>query len=87
MTPVIIGAKADHKANEFICGFDNFVLTLTEAVGVSLTPMDEAESSKLKAQSSKIYTLAGQQIEHCTSSNSQLPKGVYIVGGKKVVRK
>ena len=87
VTPVIIGAKADHKANEFICGFDNFVLTLTEAVGVSLTPMDEAESSKLKAQSSKIYTLAGQQIEHCTSSNSQLPKGVYIVGGKKVVRK
>ncbi len=87
VTPVIIGAKADHKANEFICGFDNFVLTLTEAVGVSLTPMDEAESSKFKVQSSKIYTLAGQQIEHRTSSNSQLPKGVYIVGGKKVVRK
>ncbi len=29
-TPITIGAKADHKNNEFICAFDNFVITKKE---------------------------------------------------------
>lgn len=33
ITPITIGAKADHKSNEFICAFDNFVLTKEEPVG------------------------------------------------------
>ena len=44
VTPVMIGAKAEHKSEEFICGFDNFVLTLKEAVGISsLTPSQRGE--------------------------------------------
>ena len=49
-------------------------------VGIGLTPMDEAESSKFNVQSSKIYNLAGQQL-------SKPQKGVNIVNGKKVVVK
>ena len=33
-TPITIGAKADHKSNEIICAFDNFVLTKEEPVGI-----------------------------------------------------
>ena len=56
-------------------------------VGIGLTPMDEAESSKFndqsskfKVQSSKFYNLAGQQL-------SKPQKGVNIINGKKVVVK
>ena len=47
-------------------------------VGIRLTPMDEAESSKFKIHNSKIYNLTGQQL-------SKPRKGVNIVNGKKVI--
>ena len=33
-----------------------------------------------------IYNLAGQKIVNCKSSNDKLPRGIYIVGGKKLLR-
>ena len=46
------------------------------------TGIDTVESSKLKVQGSKIYDLQGRQL-----SNGQLPKGLYIQNGKKIVIK
>ena len=52
-----------------------------------LAPMDETEGSRFKVQSSMIFNLAGQQIVNCKLSNCKLPRGVYIINGKKVMVK
>ncbi len=73
-TPITIGAKADHKSNEFICAFDNFVLTKEEPVGIK---------SRVKGQGSRDndqwYDLSGRRI-----ANSSIKPGIYIVNDKKV---
>ena len=74
VTPVIIGAKADHKANEFICGFDNFVLTKEEPVGIK--SMDKGQGSR---DNDQWYDLSGRRI-----ANSSIKPGIYIVNDKKV---
>ena len=72
----MIGAKAEHKSEEFICGFDNFVLTLKEAVGISsLTPSQQGEGSK------KWYDLSGRRIE-----SAPVQRGIYIHGNRKIVK-
>ena len=73
-TPITIGAKADHKSNEFICAFDNFVLTKEEPVGIK---------SRVKGQGSRDndqwYDLSGRRI-----ANSSIKSGIYIINDKKV---
>ena len=72
--PITIGAKADHKSNEFICAFDNFVLTKEEPVGIK---------SRVKGQGSRDndqwYDLSGRRI-----ANSSIKPGIYIINDKKV---
>ena len=76
VTPVMIGAKAEHKSEEFICGFDNFVLTLKEAVGISsLTPSQRGEGGQ------KWYDLSGRRIE-----SAPVQRGIYIHGNRKIVK-
>lgn len=71
--PVVIGAKADHKSNEFICGFDNFKLTLEQATGM--------ESVSVEASAPQgIFDITGRRL------NAIGKKGIYVVDGKKVIR-
>ena len=51
-----------------------------EGVGIQAV-----ESSKLKVQSSKIYDLSGRQIVNGKSLNGKLPRGIYIINGRKVM--
>ena len=75
ITPIAIGAKSDHKAEEFICGFDNFVLTKDGSVRInSLTPSSKDDGSW--------YDLSGRNIH----SASTQQKGIYIHGSRKIVK-
>jgi hypothetical protein len=72
--PITIGAKADHKSNEFICAFDNFVLTKEEPVGIK--SMDKGQGSR---DNDQWYDLSGRRI-----ANSSIKPGIYIINDKKV---
>ena len=45
------------------------------------------ESSESKMEDSSVYDLQGRKIVNRKSVNRKLPKGIYIVGGRKVVVK
>ena len=99
-TLMINQEKIDRTVSEIRIDGNNAVLTFTdgttmtadmrfvtltmnydEATGISLTP-----APSLKGEGS-VYDLQGRQIVNGKLSNGQLPKGVYIVNGKKVVIK
>ncbi|MBO4826174.1 MAG: endonuclease [Prevotella sp.] len=44
--------------------------------------IESIESSKVKVQSAKVYNINGQMV----TTTATLPRGVYIIGGKKVVK-
>ena len=66
------------KANVIALNFGDLPTTIEEIPGVELTVKDAA-----------IYNLAGQRLNDSqfTIHNSQLKRGIYIVGGKKVLVK
>lgn len=51
----------------------------------AVTGIDEVESSELNAQS-PVYDVSGRQMANGKWSNGKLPKGIYIQGGKKILR-
>lgn len=61
--------------------FNTAVGDITEATGIDLI-----DNGQLTIDN-ETYNLAGQKVVNPQSSNCQMPKGIYIVGGKKVVLK
>lgn len=59
-----------------ICGFDPDNIP----VGLEVLPQVESE------EGTAVYNLAGQQIINSKSSNCELPRGIYIINGRKVLR-
>ena len=47
--------------------------------------INEMENGKWKIENAPVYDLSGRKIENRKSVNRQLPKGIYIVNGKKYV--
>ena len=99
-TLMINQEKIDRTVSEICIDGNNAVLTFTdgttmtadmrfvtltmnydEATGISLTPDPSPKGE------GSVYDLQGRQIVNGKLSNGQLPKGVYIVNGKKVVIK
>lgn len=99
-TLMINQEKIDRTVSEIRIDGNNAVLTFTdgttmtadmrfvtltmnydEATGISLTPDPSPKGE------GSVYDLQGRQIVNGKLSNGQLPKGVYIVNGKKVVIK
>ena len=58
---------------------DNLGDDASEAVGIK-------EIVNRKSVNSKSFDLQGRQIENRKSVNNKLPKGIYIINGKKVIR-
>ena len=73
-TPLLIGAKADHKANEFICGFDNFLLTkkILDFIEVPTTNGEGAQ---------QWYDLSGRRVNPNESAH-----GIYVRKGTKMAK-
>ena len=46
----------------------------------------KANENKQQSTDNRIYNLAGQQIMNGKWSNGKLPKGINIVGGRKVLK-
>ena len=78
---------ADTGANEIFCNDVRFNIFVTTAAGIASPTINE------RTAPDGIYNLQGQKMKHPTpdtqhpSSNAQLPPGIYIVNGKKVVVK
>jgi hypothetical protein len=49
--------------------------------------IQQMENSESKMENSPVYDLSGRKIVNRKSVNRKLPKGIYIVGGRKVVVK
>ena len=56
--------------------------TADTMTGISLT-----EDGRSQMEDGAIYNLAGQKIVNGQWSNGKLPRGIYIVGGKKIIKK
>ncbi len=56
--------------------------TADTMTGISLT-----EEGRSQMEDGAIYNLAGQKIVNGQWSNGKLPRGIYIVGGKKIIKK
>ena len=77
------GTTTDVQRDWVVIGPDNqatqdFII----ATGISLT-----EEGRSQMEDGAIYNLAGQKIVNGQWSNGKLPRGIYIVGGRKVVIK
>ena len=49
--------------------------------------IQQMENGELKMENTPVYDLSGRKIINQSSSLKTLPKGIYIVGGRKVVVK
>ena len=47
--------------------------------------IQQMENSESKMEDSSVYDLQGRKIENSKSVNRKYPKGIYIVGGKKII--
>lgn len=68
--PIRLGLEVYHTADEFICGFDNFVLTANAADCIGTTAMPA---------SGTIYRLDGRV------ATDTRARGIYVINGKKVI--
>ncbi len=89
-TTVLLSAMHNSNGSEKIIGFDNVVLTLQEPDAIeeirnSLTP--DASPTE-KGDDGAVYDLQGRKVADSNelSIKNSLTKGVFIVGGKKVVK-
>ena len=81
---VTVSLSAMHNSNgsEKIIGFDNVVLTQLIPDGIERTTDNEQRTAD-----AAIYDLTGRKLRFSTTQQlNNLPKGFYIVNGKKVVK-
>ena len=66
----------------------NYALSAAEvkAIAELADGIEEVNNERMKSEKS-IYDLSGRQIVNRKSLNSKLPRGVYIINGKKVLVK
>ena len=77
------GTTTDVQRDWVVIGPDNQATQdLIIATGISLT-----EEGRSQMEDGAIYNLAGQKIVNGQWSNGKLPRGIYIVGGRKVLIK
>ena len=78
-------------ANEYYWSiFDNFRLYYYGSKSIDeVTGIEDVQGSRFKVQGSDdaIYDLSGRRLSTYSGQPTALPKGIYIVGGKKVVVK
>lgn len=77
-------AKNPVDGHEYETRFDFVRVYQTKEQNVKVG-MDDVVISP-SAPASAIYDLQGRAVSHSSTINSQLPQGLYIVGGKKVIR-
>ena len=72
---------ADTNATEFFLDDVRFNIFVTTAAGIHLATVDEHPTNN------GIYNLQGQKVQSSKlkAQSSKLPKGIYIINGKKVV--
>ena len=67
----------------------SYLLTVTLKLPDGIRQMEngemQMENGKLKMENSAVYDLSGRQIVNRKSVNPELPKGLYIRGGKKII--
>jgi hypothetical protein len=75
------GTATDVQRDWVVIGPDNQA-TQDLITGISLT-----EEGRSQMEDGAIYNLAGQKMVNGQWSNGKLPRGIYIVGGKKIIKK
>jgi hypothetical protein len=58
-----------------------------ELVGINATGIDELEIAPAEVQLFDVYDLSGRKVAHQVTSLEGLPNGIYIVNGKKMLKK
>lgn len=85
-----IGIRCSSAGSKYWSIFDNFRLyyfgsmPLDEVNGIENV---QSSSTKVQAHDNAVYDLSGRRVSTFNGQPSTLPKGIYIVGGKKIVVK
>ena len=86
-----VGVKSDDMGSSYWCIFDNFRLyyygsmTEDEVTGIQSTLADKTDGEGLFSTPADVYSLQGVLVRHQATSTDGLPKGIYIVKGKKIL--
>ena len=74
--------QSDNKSYYYVCGADNKIVTDWVTIAPSPNAIDTPNADTIAKQG--IYSLSGVRLQ---GELNNLPKGVYIVNGRKVVKK
>ena len=83
-----VGIRSTVSNNSYWCTFDNFRLYFYGAMSrETITDIEDVivDKNGIVVSPQDVYTLSGVLVRKNVTSLEQLPKGFYIVGGKKVV--
>ena len=86
-----VGVKSDDMGSSYWCIFDNFRLyyygsmTEDEVTGIQSTLADKTDGEGLFSTPADVYSLQGVLVRQQATSTDGLPKGIYIVKGKKIL--
>lgn len=79
-----LGIRCKSASSYFWTCFDNFQLYYYGSHSIEeVTPVETVDAAEQAPAA--VYDLYGRQLSTGSLANGQLPKGIYIVGGKKVV--
>ena len=80
-----VGIKGTNTTSSSWACFDNFRLYYYGTTDPSTTGIREVQPEAARSKATGVYTLGGQKLNVNADELQQLPKGIYIVNGKKQV--
>lgn len=80
-----VGIKGTNTTSSSWACFDNFRLYYYGTTDPSTTGIREVQTEAARSKATGVYTLGGQKLNVNADELQQLPKGIYIVNGKKQV--
>lgn len=87
---VVTGPKYYTKSKEFSINGKLYAISDIQSFRIEKTMVSaitDINADQAKPQNNNVYSINGQIVKHNSSSLSDLPKGIYIVNGKKHIVK
>lgn len=85
-----VGPRLYHKTNEFTINGKRYATADIDHIRIEktlITAINEVNNDIPTMKSRKVYNINGQIVKDDASSLSDLPKGIYIINGKKYIAK
>lgn len=87
---IATGPKYYNKSKEFSINGKSYAISDIQSFRIEKTMVSaimDVNADQAKPKNNNVYSINGQIVKHDSSSLSDLPKGIYIVNGKKYIVK